>query len=135
MEAQVVEFRSGEPRATLFGAVCCVILILPARLSEPEDPWVPLVLGSMAAFGLWSVARRWKVPVVRLTEETLEVYKGGKAAQFVPFSMIVSVETKLNSTVLKLRNGATIEISHTDFLWSADAKAFTAELRNRVAPA
>jgi hypothetical protein len=132
MDSPVIEFRSGEPKVSLFGGIGFGVMAISVALSGDDLTWLVVILALAAAYQVRRAIRTWNVPAVRLTDDDVQVFVRGRIAHYLPWEKIQSVETGFNSTVLRLKNDVRVCVKSTEFLWGSEVEAFRDAVRKRL---
>lgn len=99
---------------------------------NPEIWEGALLFFALGGWLLWRAVRGWRRPYVQLTGSRLVVFERGRPKHYVELSAIASVRHGFNRTVLLLRDGMKLPISHLGFMRSEDAQDFREKLAERL---
>jgi hypothetical protein len=91
-------------------------------------------IGCMVATGwmAWRLIREWRFPYVRLGKNRLTIFQRGRPWHYLELAAIASVRQGFNRTVLLMRDGMKIPISHWGFMFSDDARHIRQALLARL---
>jgi hypothetical protein len=130
-----VAFAAGEERANMVGGIGSVVVggyLLFVKGASIVGWGILLIL--MGARMLWRCIRLWNKPYVLLRQDRLVVFDCGRPTQYVPLGDIAEVQPCFNGTMLILRDGLRLRISHIGFVSKADADRLRTELLTRAHP-
>jgi len=133
MDTTEHQYRSGEARADLFAAVGGFVYGALLLWTSPDMRGVAVVFMVFASYWVWRAVRAWRRPYVQLSGERLVVFEHGRPKHYVELAAVASVRQGFNRTVLLMRDGMKISISHLGFMFSDDARHFRQTLAERFA--
>ncbi len=131
METIERKFASSEARVYLFSAI--VYLLVSSQTTGEAGGQIFMV--SLIAYMAWLGVRCWNVPCARMDAENLVVYDQGRPKHYIPLAQVKEVQKGFNRTLLLMRDGLTIPISHVNFVKKADVTEFRAALAERLSTA
>ena len=132
-----VHFRGTERWTHLASGLASVCLgigcLAVAAPEEREAAWTSLALFSgIGLWNLWIAVHNWGRPYVRFDTETLIVHAAIKP-QYISRSLIESFSDAKFWTVLKMKDGTKVRLSHLPFINSREVRAFQHQLRRYLA--
>jgi len=132
VDATEHQYPSGEARADLFAAVGALLYGGLLLWTSPDMRTVAIAFLAFAAYSVWRAARAWRKPYVQLSGDRFVVYHRGQPRHYVDLTAVASLRPGFNRTVLLMRDGTKLSISHWGFLLSDDARHFRQALTERI---
>lgn len=127
------QFCSGEARADLFAGIGGFIYATVLLFTSPDIREASFVFMAITGYLAWRGVRAWRRPYVQLNGDRLVIFERGRTKHYIDLSAVASVRLRFNRTVLEMRDGAKISISHLGFIHSDDARHFRQLLAERFA--
>jgi len=131
MDATEHQYRSGEAQADLFAAVGGCVSGALLLWTSPDMREVALLCMAFAGHRVWRAIRAWRTPYVQLSGARLVVFEQGRPKHYVELAAVAAVRQGFNRTVLLMRDGMKISVSHLGFMSSDDARDFRQRLAAR----
>lgn len=128
-----VAFAAGEERTNMVVGIGSVVVggyLLFVNEGLIVGWGILLIL--LGARMLWRCIRLWNKPYVLLRQDRLVVFDCGRPTHYVPLGDIAEVQPCFNGTMLILRDGLRLRISHIGFVRKADAERFRIALLRRL---
>jgi hypothetical protein len=130
-------FRGAERWTALFAGAGCMLLAsgtwqLPA--TEPEAESARLIALVLCVFGLWTVftaIRHWRRPYIRFQNDTLVVFEQNRP-QYIDCRLIEEFSSQPHRTLLRMKYGGEVSISHLPFATSQEVERFKTRLNQFV---
>lgn len=94
-----------------------------------------VVIVAFAVYVGWRAIRVWSKPYVQMTSERLVVFYQGRPRHYIELAAVGSVRHGFNRTVLVMRDGLEIPVSHLGFLSSDDARHFRQAISDKIGSA
>lgn len=91
-----------------------------------------MLIMAFAVYAGWRAIRVWNKPYVQMTGERLIIFQQGRPRHYIELAAVSSVQHGFNSTVLVMKDGLAIPVSHLGFLSSDDARHFRQSMSERV---
>ncbi len=127
------DFASSEARLSIFGGLS-LFCMAALNLEDSEDGvMIATILAAFGCYQLWISYRSRKKPYIRLQADQLIVFECGKPKHYIDLAQVQSWKKGWNRTILLMRDGLSISISHMNFITSEDATAFRTALATRIA--
>jgi hypothetical protein len=126
------QYRSGEARVDLFGAAAGSIYGTSLFWISPEIPEAAVVVMAFGGYCVWRAVRGWRRPYVQLSSGRLVVFDCGRPKHYIDLAAVASVKYGFNRTVLLMKDGMKISISHMGFMFSEDARLFREALSEKL---
>jgi hypothetical protein len=133
MDTTEHQYRSGEARTDMFAGVGGLIYTGIFFWLHPDMWEGALVFAALTGYLIYRAVRAWRLPYVHLSSERLVVFERGRPKHYVELAAVESVRQGFNRTVLLMRDGMKISISHLGFMFSDDARHFRQTLAERFA--
>lgn len=127
------QFRSGEARTDLFAGAGGFLLTGIFLWQHPGQWEGSLVVAAFTGYLIHRAIRAWRLPYVRLSSDRLVVFERGRPKHYVELAAVESVRPGFNCTILVMRDGMKIPISHLGFMSGDDARRFREALAQRFA--
>jgi hypothetical protein len=127
------QYRSGEARTDLFTGVGGFIYTGFFTWLHPDMWEGALVFAGLTRYLVYRAFRGWRLPYVHLSSERLVVFERGRPKHYVELAAVESVQPGFNRTILLMRGGLKISISHLGFMFSEDVRHFRQALAERFA--
>lgn len=127
------DFASGEARISIFGGLSLLCMAALSLEDTEESVTMATILAAFGCYQIWMGYRSFKKPYIRLHANQLIVFEYGKPKHYIDLAQVQSWKKGLNRTILLMRDGLRISISHMNFIKSEDATAFRTALAERVA--
>ena len=83
-----------------------------------------IVFIAITAYLIWRGVRGWRRPYVQLTDDTLVVFERGRPKHYIDLTAVATVRERFNQTILEMRDGMKISVSHLGFMFSDDVRDF-----------
>jgi len=119
------QFRSGEARADLFAGIGGFIYAAALLFTSLDMREASFVFMAITGYLTWRGVRAWRRPYVQLSGDRLVVFERGRPKHYVDLSAVAAVRQRFNRTVLEMRDGMKVSISHLGFMHSDDARHFS----------
>jgi hypothetical protein len=129
------QYLSGEAYADLFPGVGGFIYAAVLLFTSPDMREAALVFMAISGYLTWRGVRAWRRPYVQLNGDRLVVFERGRPKHYVDLSAVTAVRQRFNRTVLEMRDGLKVSISHLGFMHGEDARHFRQMLAGRFAGA
>lgn len=125
------QFRSCASTLQVFEAVSCLIIAVTSLL-RPRGWWFasPFVL-----LAVWLCVRAHRDrgrPYVEVRDQRLTVHRGHRRIHDIDMDLIAGVRRGWNKTILELKDGREVAISHTGFATGEEADRFRKFLKERA---
>ena len=128
-------FRSGEARADVFLGIVGFVYVTVLLFTDPDMRTASLVFMAITGYVIWRGMRACRRPYVQLSDNRLVIFERGHPKHYVDLSAVAAVRQRFNRTVLEMRDGMKISISHLGFIHSDDARLFREKLAEQFASA